>query len=277
MSDMPDRGIAPTPEHARLIERAIEVIESDRGINAAWLGGSLASGIADQFSDIDLHCVISDDSAGWFAAHWTDLARRISPYVLATPLPDVIGGYVITPQWLHFDVLLHPQTEFEKRPAKLMRPLYDPDGILAAKSAPRADLHGPPYFPADRVELYFYLLGNLAAALGRGELLVATSGAIARRDVGLVPVLLAENGVRKSDGHKRLNQHLTDDQRTFLESLPPLVAERDAVIEFDRRVAAELIRRGRTLASATGAEWPAALEAATVSHLRRSLGAAFGG
>jgi hypothetical protein len=32
------------------------------------------------------------------------------------------------------------------------------------------------------------------------------NGAVMRRDIGLVPVMLAENGVRKHDGRKRLNR-----------------------------------------------------------------------
>jgi hypothetical protein len=59
------------------------------------------------------------------------------------------------------------------------------------------------------VNLYFYLLGNLAVVLGRGEVLLAMNGAAMRRDIGLVPVMLAENGVRKHDGRKRLNRYPT--------------------------------------------------------------------
>jgi len=98
-----------------------------------------------------------------------------------------------------------------------------------------------------------------------------------RRDVGLVPLMLAENGVPKSDGNKRLNRYLTAEQRAFLESLPPVAARRDAVLEFDRRVAAEFVRRGRALAAVTGADWPAELEEATLAYLERNLGVGWSG
>jgi len=270
------RAFAPTSEQAGLIERATEVVSSDERIQAAGLTGSFAAGTADEFSDIDLHCVISDDSAGWFREHWTDLARRISPYVLASPIPGLIGGYVVTPEWLHVDIVMQPLAAFDPGQASPMRPLFDRNGILPATPVVAAGIDRAPYFPAGSVDFYFYLLGNLAVVLGRGEIVLASNGAIMRRDAGLVPVMLAENGVRKSDGNKRLNPYLTASQRAFLESLPALSAERDSVIEFDRRVSAELIRRGRALAEATKAEWPAALEEATVSYLRRSLGAEFG-
>lgn len=266
----------PTSAQAELIERATEVVSSDDRIQAAWLAGSFAAGTADEFSDIDLHCAISDESADWFRAHWTDLARQISPVVLASPIPGLIGGYCITPQWLHFDIVLHQAGGLDPKRTGPVRPLFDRAGLLPAEPVDPAGMDGPPYFPAASVDFYFYLLGNLAVVLGRGEIILASNGSIMRRDTGLVPVMLGENGVRKSDGNKRLNRYLTAEQRAFLESLPPVSTEREAVIEFDRRVAAELIRRGRALAASTGARWPAELEQATVAYLRRSLGAEFG-
>jgi hypothetical protein len=91
------------------------------------------------------------------------------------------------------------------------------------------------------VDLYFYLLGNLAVVLGRGEL------------------SLASNGVRKSDGQKRLNPYLTASQIGFLEGLPPVSSTRPSVIAFDRLVAQ------------AGARWPADFVDATLAYLRRSL------
>jgi hypothetical protein len=124
--------------------------------------------------------------------------------------------------------------------------------------------------------LYHYLLGNLAVVLGRGEVLLAMNGAVMRRDIGLVPVMLAENGVRKHDGRKRLNRYLTASQLAFLESLPPLSASRDSVIRFDQLVAADLSARGRAMAERTGARWPADLERATTAYLERCVNVSFG-
>jgi hypothetical protein len=81
--------------------------------------------------------------------------------------------------------------------------------------------------------------------------------------------------MHKTDGNKRLNRYLTPEQRAFLEALPPLTARRESIVEFNRRVAAEVIRRGRALASATGAVWPADLERATLAYLLRNLGIDF--
>jgi Polymerase beta, Nucleotidyltransferase len=276
---MPDAdSFTPTREQARLIERCTEVVSRDERIEAAWLAGSFAAGTADEFSDIDLHCAIRDESADWFREHWSDLARQISPVVLVSPLaaPGVIGGYAITPEWQHFDIVMYPMAHFDPGRSGPMRPLFDRGGILPTGPVAAPDVFGAPYFPADSVNLYFYFLGNLAVVLGRGELIVSSSGSMVKRDVGLVQVMLGENGVRKTDGNKRLNRYLTGEQRAFLTALPPLTSERDSIVEFDRRVAAEVIRRGRALAAATGAIWPAGLEQATLAYLSRNLGVDFG-
>src|SRR5262245_25004426 len=173
---------------------------------------------------------------------------------------------------MHLDVVCHAISAFNENALRGCWPLIDRIGALPTAITPGPAPHGEAYFPAETVDFYYYLLGNLAVVLGRGELTLASNGAIARRDVGLVPLMLAENGVRKSDGNKRLNPYLTDEQRRFLESLPALAATRASVIEFDKLIAAEVSRRGRALAAATGGTWPADFEAATLAYLRRELG-----
>jgi hypothetical protein len=277
MESHADGATPPTGAQREMIEKACAVAAADDRIVAAWLDGSFAAGTADAFSDIDLHCAITDESADWFAGHWSDLARQVTPLVLAAPIPGVLGGYVITPEWLHLDLVFHRRSQCDPSALTSVKPLFDRTGtLLPAEHRPAVDPPSDPYFPADAVNLYFYLLGNLAVVLGRGEVLLAANGAIMRRDVGLVPVMLAENGVRKHDGRKRLNRYLTAGQLAFLESLPPLTATRASVIRFDQLVAADLIQRGRDLAERTGSRWPADLERATTGYLDRCLDVPFG-
>ena len=202
-----------------------------------------------------------------------DLARAIAPMVSVRPIGGaVVGGYSITEDWQHLDIVCHPESTFDPAALRGCEPLFDRAGLLPGERTPGPSAYGEPYFPDDTVEFYYYLLGNLAVVLGRGELTLATNGAIMRRDVGLVPLMLAENGVRKSDGNKRLNPYRTAEQRAVLEGLPPVWADCASVIEFDRLVAAEVSRRGRALAVRTGAAWPAEFERATLAYLRRELG-----
>lgn len=249
-----------TPQQQSIITRAQELAEADERIEAAWLAGSFGTGRADDYSDVDLHLLVPPGYP------WRDFAAALAPSVLLMPIPGVDGGVLITPEWTHVDVVCHlsPPT-----PLRGCRPLTDPSGVLPPVE-PVVD-HGAPFFPAEAVDLYFYLLGNLAVVLGRGELSLASNGAINRRDVGLVPLMLGANGVRKTDGQKRLYPYLTPDQIAFLEGLAPVSSTRSSVIAFDQAVAAEVSRIGRPLADQTGAQWPHEFVEATLAYLRRSL------
>jgi hypothetical protein len=249
-----------TPEQQTIITRAASLALSDERIEAAWLAGSFGTGRADDYSDIDLHLLVPSSFS------WRDFARSLAPSVLLMPIPGVDGGVLITPEWTHVDIVCHPSLP---SPLRGCRPLVDRSGLLPPPAPPLEDRK--PYFPASAVDLYFYLLGNLAVVLGRGELSLASNGAINRRDVGLVPLMLAANGVHKTDGQKRLYPYLTSSQIAFLEALPPVSSTRSSVIAFDRLVVAEVLRIGEPLAAQTGALWPADFVDATLAYLHRSL------
>lgn len=278
VSRLPLTGIrtATTEPQLVLLDRAVAVLRADERVLATWLAGSFGSGEADAFSDVDLHCSVADAAIEELRGDgWKAILHRITPTVLATSFPPgrVLGGYALTPDWAHLDLVFYPRSQID--PARLVgiRPLFDKTGeILPAGDVPAPPRQGDPYFPAEAVAFYFYLLGNLITVLGRGELLLATNGTIARRDLCLVPLLLGERGIRRSGGQKRLNPFLSPDQRQLLESLPPIVPAIDAIVDCELSLARIFIPRGRALAARTGARWPADLEQATLAHLERGLG-----
>lgn len=262
----------PSAEHQALMDRAAEVAAGEPRVVAAWIAGSLANGVEDDYADVDLHLLVDDDDLDGFRQVWMELIRSVGPMVMIRPIAGIVGGYAITPDWMHLDVVCHAAGTFDPSELHGCWPLFDRLGVLPSELTPGPSPYGEPYFPADKVEFYYYLLGTLAVVLGRGELVLAHTGATMRRDVGLVPLMLAENGVRKYDGNKRLNPYLTDEQRWFLEALPPVAASRESVVRFDRLVAFEVSRRGRALAASTGTAWPADFERATHAYLNRELG-----
>jgi hypothetical protein len=97
-------------------------------------------------------------------------------------------------------------------------------------------------------------------------------GAVTTRDTCLVPLFCAERGIRRAGGVKRMRPFLSEEQHALLEHLPPFLPTLDSVIECELAVAKHFIPRGRALARETGAEWPEALEAATVRYVENALG-----
>ena len=253
-----------------VIARAAEVLPRDERVLGVYLIGSYATGAADRFSDVDLHLVVTDDNLQWFGEHWDDVLRELTgPTVLTDEVPGLIGGLGITPDWLHVDLFVHPLASFERDQYDGVRVLFDrdgtlfPDGDIAAKGGQPAE----PYWPAPNVNLFFYFLGNLVTVLGRDERIVGNQGVGALRDQ-LVALMLAERGVRRTTGAKRLNALLSDEQRAALEAIPAAGTDPADIIAANQYICRQFITRGTALAKLTNNPWPAEFVDATLTHLR---------
>lgn len=252
-----------------MLNRLAEACNHDADVRAAWLGGSLARGIADDWSDIDLHLAVTTPD-GFDAVAWVG---ALTPFVLADQIPAVPGGFVfLTPDWVHIDVIVHATDGLDQGtlPARV---LLDRDGVVRDVSGGEITA-GEPYLPAEQVRLFLYFMGNAVTVLHRGELMALSQGTAAMRDQLLVPLMLAENGIRKDDGAKRLNRYLTGEQLACLAALPPVGLQEPGLREAQRALAADYLPRARRLAARCNAEWPAELERAAVELWRRELGIA---
>ena len=271
--ELPDR--ADTTVQQSVIDRAPAILAADERILAAWLVGSFATGRADAYSDIDLHCLITDDSAGWFRQHWAETAvELVGPLVLAQDIPGVIGGYTITSEWLHLDLILHPRGQLDPSAVAGLRPLFDRTGNLLPNSPTPKEVFGEPYFPDREITQFLYFLGNLPVVIGRDERVLTHASVTGFREI-MITVMLAERGIRDRGGAKRLNPFLTASQRETLESLPTAPMDYDEVIDALRDVTRAVRQRSKQLAVRTGAVWPQDLENAALRSIHRQLGIDF--
>ena len=91
----------------------------------------------------------------------------------------------------------------------------------------------------------------------------------------LIALMLAERGVRRTGGAKRLNAYLSAEQRATLAAIPAAGADPADIIAANQYMCREFIRRGTALAEQMGERWPAEFVAATLAHLRRHFGTDF--
>lgn len=260
-----------------VISRAAELLPRDERVLAVYLIGSYATGAADRFSDVDVHLVVTDDSTEWYREHWDDVLRELTgPTVWADRLPGLIGGLGITADWLHVDLIIHPLAAFDRLQYDGARVLFDRDGTLFPDGdiVPTGGRPGEPYWPAGAVHLFFYFLGNLVTVLGRDERIVANQGVGALRDQ-LIALMLAERGVRRTSGAKRLNALLSDEQRATLEAIPAAGTDPADVIAANQYLCRQFITRGAALADVTGSAWPTSFVDATLHHLKNYFGTDF--
>jgi hypothetical protein len=259
------------PERLRAPLAALVVAcREDPAVLAAWVGGSLARDTADDWSDIDLHLLVARPEA--FGAGMAEWFSRAMPTVLADTIPGVPGGFLfVTPDWIHVDVIVHGHEGFsqDEFPARV---LHDPEGLVRQVPASAEQMFGEPYVPHDQIRLYLYFMGVTVTVVRRREWVALAQGAAGFRDSLLIPLMLAENGVRKTDGAKRLNRYLTAEQIAALGRIPPIGSDPEQLIEAHTAVAREYLTRARRLAARLGQPWPIELEEASLGLWRRELG-----
>ncbi len=259
-------------EQRAFLDRLTAVLRADERIRAAWVTGSLARGLADAYSDVDVLIAVRDADFRDFVERWRDLLDRVSPTVLARRIgPDdapILNA--ITPDWVRFDIVIHPAANPRPR-AGAAELLFDRDGIderVRAVPAPQRDpLARLPFL----VEEFIRGLGLLPIVIGRDELLVAMFGVAILRN-HLIDLLLLENGVERG-GAKRVNPLLTEEQRRALANLPPESPTHESLIEVHLAYARLFLPRARRLLAEHGLPYPEAFERATFAYLRRTLGA----
>jgi hypothetical protein len=268
---------ATTMPQEALLHKAVRALEADDRVRGAWLAGSFAAGRADAFSDLDLHCYVRGAIFAQLDVEaWKPLVHAFTPTVMASTFPGgQVGGYALTPEWIHIDLSVHSENDLEFPAGRPVIPLFD--RVARVPTIPGSPIaEGDPYFPADAVDLYFYLFGKMVAVVARNEPLLLNNGVVAERDLCLTQLFYAERGLRHSGGAKRVRPFLTAEQYGTLVSLPAIDGTLDRCIEACLALARVFVARGRVLADRTGAIWPYGLERATVEHVERNLGVSTG-
>jgi predicted nucleotidyltransferase len=238
------------------VEHAAAVLRADDRVAAAWLGGSLAAGTADPYSDVDLRVAVADEPFDGFVADWERLLERLAPTVLrrkiGTPESPIL--IAITPEWLRFDVAVARAAAPERAGDRV---LFDRRG--ASPAAPPPARPDPAARLPGLVEEFLRVLGLWRVVDGRGELVLMAHGAGLLR-WSLVELFLIENRAQRG-GMLHLNPYLTAEQRALLEGLPTTPPELNAAL------AREFLPRARALMAAHGQPYPDALERATFAYL----------
>lgn len=136
--DREPRAIEPLPAayHA-LLTRALDAAEPDERVRGLWLAGSLARGVADAGSDLDLIVAIRDYDFDAFAAGWRDWLSAITPVLLAKPIPNSnLIFSALTEACCRIDGVLEPASRTPTSFSRYRTPVLDRDGLTALVPAP---------------------------------------------------------------------------------------------------------------------------------------------
>jgi predicted nucleotidyltransferase len=207
------------PQHRNLLERAVARFRDDDRVLGLVLGGSLALGGADFYSDVDLYVIVRDETFDAVFAERDAAAEAIgSPLFRFTvePLPGGSRDYIVTyPGPVKLDLMYHRESEvvpglkWEDRPV-----LKDDSGSLAvvvSRSAGSGPVRHAPEALAELEQKFWTWCWYVFGKISRGELWEALDGLHTIRTLALLPLLDRAAG-RPHEGYRRLERKL--DPRT---------------------------------------------------------------
>jgi hypothetical protein len=218
-------GIERLPLHRAHLEAACRAASERHGIVGMVIGGSFASGQADEYSDLDLQLVLEREEAEGLAGQLRDIADAAGPVVAAftaehVGLPNML--IVLYEDLIHADFEPVPLTQLGERNAGLSSfILWDRDGSISS-TLPVGRKHEDPagelgWFEARMWTWSWYIQTKLL----RGELYEVLDGLQYVRNNVLFSLLARHRGELAS-GARRVEQRLGPWADRFTATVPAL-------------------------------------------------------
>lgn len=129
----PNPGLAPDCPQLQLIEAARAVLDSDPKVVVAWVGGSIADGTADRWSDVDLRLAVDEADLATVMDAMPDTLAAIHP-VLGWFGRPVRGGHLVVVSFegpLRADLEIATPAALRGPRHEAVAPLIDPGGQVA--------------------------------------------------------------------------------------------------------------------------------------------------
>lgn len=208
-------GLDLLPAHRTLLERAVNYFQSDDRVIGMILGGSLAHGAGDFYSDVDLYIVARDEAFEAVFDERDVATRTIGPPLfrfIVDPIPGGSRDYIVMyPGPVKLDLMYYRESDVLPAPKWAgCAMLTDASGLIQDVLVGSRDL-APPAPISDELlvldqrfwTLCWYVFGKIM----RGELWEALDGIHTVRSDILLPMLDRAAG-RPYEGYRRLETKL---------------------------------------------------------------------
>jgi len=211
-------GLELLPTHRALLERAASYFRNDERVVGMILGGSLAHGVADFYSDVDLYIVARDESFEAVFDERDAAAGFIGSPLFGFTVDPVPGGsrdYIVTyPGPVKVDLMYYRESEVVPGPKWVGCPVLEDDSgslesVISRSATFRPDLPEPKTLLELDQKFWtwcWYVFGKIM----RGELWEALDGVRTIRSDALLPLLdwISE---RPHEGYRRLESKVDPD------------------------------------------------------------------
>ena len=250
-------------DHDAVIARFVALCSADERIVAAFLGGSHARGEADEFSDLDLCLITTDEAYGEVVS-----GRRAIIEQLGEPLFLEDFGlegivFFILADGTEAELFFRRASALDEiRDVGPYRTLLDKEGILAGAEFPMREPDRAEQVEALRHLVYWFWhdLSHLIAALGRGQVWWAHGQLEALRAYCVNLIRIDENVEAQEEAYEKLDQG--DPDGATLNSADELRSDGEKRDASGGRRDRELLPEAcpRLVASAYGVPYPVGLD-----------------
>ena len=271
----------PLPDlpQSRRLALLLTDLWQDPSVVALWLGGSLARGDGDAYSDIDLRIAVRSEDFDGDAPPQS--ARRVTEdAVLSLPRPwdaDISQFQLLLPDGELYDLIVQTATRKPAPEARLV--LACRDATLAGLLGEEAQDPATVFPPADpekvRQMLTIFWLGQQKhqKVLLRGLDLIAWKGEHMLRQTLVILWFIEATGMDCGDPNRLTIHTMTPVAHAIeaargagaMELLAPPLRTRAEILRETARLRDEVGRVGRALAVGMGFEYPAAVEAVALA------------
>jgi hypothetical protein len=160
-----------------LLATACEALSQYQGVVGIFLGGSLAAGTADAYSDIDLRVVVTPDRHRWFIEHRRKIPNSWPGFLFNEWLPRTQHCVSHFKPFNKIDIFYYAADALKPSPWYTLpiKPLHDPEGFVSNLIANSTGLG----FEVTEDEVDYSISKGLSAAheafrrARRGEILYA--------------------------------------------------------------------------------------------------------
>jgi len=264
--------MAPLPGgYHDLLHALLRTVSGDDRIAALWVSGSVARGVADAGSDLDVIVTVRDEHVEAFADGWRGWLDTWADVVLARELPGSTGSFVATTRdCLRVDVITESVSPLPETPYRHRLVLLDHTGLVDRLRAPAEEARTPD-LPAlgDLVEEFLRQQAIFpAAVVGRQDWLLGVVGVHNTQRL-LYSLFAASNEPLPVMGVKQWSSRLSPEQREILAALSAPSASRDSVVTAMRQIRGVFRSAGRARAEQVGVTWPTDVDDAVAAYWRR--------
>ena len=210
------------PAHYQtIVDRFIAACQADEGIVAAFVGGSYAEDKADQYSDLDLYFITTDEAYETFLAERESFIRLLGVPLFLEDFGSPHGYFAIFSNGADCEVWFGRESKFHNIHGGSYKVLLDKKGILAGEVFPIhiADQAEQIKLLRRQLDWFWHELSHFTKAMARRQLWFAYGQLEALRQIC---VNLARLRYNFSDAYGGEEPYFKIEQAMPIEQLAPL-------------------------------------------------------